>query len=233
MAYKASKSYGAGGERRGLINFRVHVDDKEFMNKMKSLGSEGQDELRKLINKMMQEARHESQEFLLDQKIHNRGQQGQTARAVQNVMTPNGDKNVYVQIAESLKVSDDALFVRLFSAPYPSGYLSQATGSRGGAKVALIHAGGAGAFNYAKNLPGIIQNSVYWYLKTGKKRGYTRKPKRGSATKGDVSFWPKSGDMRDKQHPGFKKVDFIEPAQQYMEKNFDKEAEQLIQRLVG
>jgi hypothetical protein len=203
------------------------------MQKMKSLGTEGQDELRKLINKMMQEARHESQEFLLDQKIHNRGQQGQTARAVQNVMTPNGDKNVYVQIAESLKVSDDALFVRLFSAPYPSGYLSQATGSRGGAKVALIHAGGAGAFNYAKNLPGIIQNSVYWYLKTGKKRGYTRKPKRGSATKGDVSFWPKSGDMRDKQHPGFKKVDFIEPAQQYMEKNFEEEAEMLIQRLVG
>lgn len=233
MAYKASKSYGAGGERRGYVNFRVHIDDSELINSLKALNAEGQDELRKLINKMMQKARVESQEFLLDQRIHDRGKRGPTARAVQNVMTPNGDKNVYVQIADSLKVSDDALFVRLFSAPYPSGYLSQATGSRGGAKLALIHAGGAGAFNYSKNLPGIIPNSVYWYLKTGKKRGYTRKPKSGTATKGDVSYWPKYGDMRDKQHPGFQKVDFIQPAQTYMEKNFQKEAEDLVQRLLG
>ena len=125
MAYKASKSYGAGGERRGYVNFRVHIDDSELMNALKALNAEGQDELRKLINKMMQKARVESQEFLLDQRIHDRGKRGPTARSVQNVMTPNGDKNVYVQIADSLKVSDDALFVRLFSAPYPSGYLSR------------------------------------------------------------------------------------------------------------
>ena len=231
--YKSSLQHGAGGERRGNVNFRVHMDDRQLMSKLKRLGAEGQDELRKLINEMMQKARVQSQEFLLDQKIHDRGTRGPTARSVQNVMTPKGDKNVYVQIAKSLKISDDALFVRLFSAPYPSGYLSQATGSRGGAKLALIHAGGVGAFNYAKNLPGIINSSVYWYAKTGKSRGYTRKPKRGTATKGDVSYWPKSGDMRDKQHPGFKKVDFLEPAQKYMEDNFEKEAEKLVRRLMG
>ncbi len=233
MVYKAGRQHGAGGERRGNVHFRVHMDDRQLMSKLKRLGAEGQDELRKLINEMMQKARVQSQEFLLDQKIHDRGTRGPTARSVQNVMTPNGDKNVYVQIAKSLKISDDALFVRLFSAPYPSGYLSQATGSRGGAKLALIHAGGVGAFNYAKNLPGIINNSVYWYAKTGKSKGYTRKPKAGTATKGNVSYWPTSGDMRDKQHPGFKKVDFLEPAQKYMEDNFEKEAKKLVTRLIG
>ena len=154
MAYKASKSYGSGGERRGNVNFRVHMDDRQLMSKLKRLGAEGQDELRKLINEMMQKARVQSQEFLLDQKIHDRGTRGPTARSVQNVMTPKGDKNVYVQIANSLKISDD------------------------------------------------------------------------------VSYWPKSGDMRDKQHPGFKKVDFLEPAQKYMEDNFEKEAKKLVEKLM-
>ena len=109
--YKSSLQHGAGGERRGNVNFRVHMDDRQLMNKLKRLGAEGQDELRKLINEMMQKARVQSQEFLLDQKIHDRGTRGPTARSVQNVMTPKGDKNVYVQIAKSLKISDDALFV--------------------------------------------------------------------------------------------------------------------------
>ena len=55
MAYKSSRKYGAGGERRGFVNFRVHVDDTELINAFKDIQSEGQDEeLRMLINRMMQ-----------------------------------------------------------------------------------------------------------------------------------------------------------------------------------
>ena len=32
------------GERRGYVNFRIHVDDSELMNSLKDIQSEGQDE---------------------------------------------------------------------------------------------------------------------------------------------------------------------------------------------
>ena len=112
MAYKASKSYGSRGERRGGVNFRIHYDDSELMNALKDIQSEGQDELRMMLNEMMRKAKTKSQEFLLDQRLSNGMKAGQAQGE-----TPNGDRNVYVRIAESLKISDDALFVRLFSAP--------------------------------------------------------------------------------------------------------------------
>jgi len=223
MAYKASRKYGAGGERRGFVNFRVHVDDTELINALKDIQSEGQDELRMLINQMMQKARKESEKFLMDQRLSN----GMKASAAKNP-TPNGDKNVYLRIAESLKISDDALFVRLFSAPYPSGYLTKAGGSRSGFKLAMAHSAGVGSFNYSANTPLIVNSSVSWFLKTGYAKGYTRMPKGNKwSKKGKYSFPPKR-DWRESQHPGFEQVDFIGVAQEYMEENFEEEASRFI-----
>lgn len=228
MAYKASKSYGAGGERRGSVNFRIHYDDSQLMNTLKDIMSEGQDELRMLLNQMMQKAKRESEKFLLDQRLSS----GTKASQAQGE-TPNGDKNVYVRIAESLRVSDDALFVRLFSKPYPSGYLTASGGSRSGFKLAMAHSAGVGSFNYSPNTPLIVNSSVAWFLKTGYSKGYTRMPdgrKPGGrwTKKGKYSFPPKT-DWRKKNHPGFEQVDFIGVAQEYMEENFEREAGSWVQ----
>jgi len=224
MAYKASKSYGSRGERRDSVNFRIHYDDSELMAALKDIQSEGQDELRMLLNEMMQKAKKESVKFLLDQRLSN----GMKAGSAQGE-TPNGDKNVYVQIANSLKVSDDALFVRLFSAPYPSGYLTKSGGSRGGFKLAMAHSKGVGAFNYSANTPLIVNSSVAWFMKTGKAKGYTRKPKGNKwSKKGKYSFPPKT-DWRDSTHPGFEQVDFIQAGQDYMEENFESEASRFVE----
>ncbi len=231
MAYKASKSYGAGGERRGNVNFRIHYDDSELMRALKEIQGEGQDELRMLLNQMMQKAKKVSQKFLLDQRLSN----GMKASQAQGE-TPNGDRNVYVQIAESLRVSDDPLFVRLFSAPYPSGYLTKGggKGSRAGFKLALAHSGGVGAFNYSGNTPLIVNSSVAWFLKTGYAKGYTRRPDGrrpgGRWTKKGKYSFPPSKDWRDGQHPGFEQVDFIGEAQEYMQENFEDEAKKFIER---
>lgn len=230
MVYKSARQYGAGGERRGYVNFRIHVDDSELMNSLKDIQSEGQDELRMLINRMMQKAKKESEDFLLDQRLSS----GVKAGQVQGE-TPNGDRNVYVRIAESLRISDDALFVRLFSKPYPSGYLTKGGGkaSRKGFKLAMAHSAGVGSFNYSSNTPLIVNSSVAWFLKTGYAKGYTRmpdgrKPNGGWTKKGKYSFPPKT-DWRDRQHPGFRQVDFIGVAQEYMEENFENEAERFVQ----
>ena len=232
MGYKASKSYGAKGERKGLINFRVHLDDRELMRALKQIQEEGQDELRKLMNEMMIEAKKASEKLLLDQQISARGTKGGAARGHRNSSTPSGDKSAYVRIAQSLKISDDPLFVRLFSAPYPSGYLSQGGKSRGGYKIAMLHAAGTGPFNYSKNTPTLIKSSLYWFLKTGKPMGFTRRPKKNRGRmhpNGDATFPPRSGDITDKQHPGFQKVDFIGAAQEYMDKNFEDRANKFIE----
>ena len=234
--YKASKSYGAGGERKGLVNFRVHMDDRELMQSLKSIQAEGQDELRKLMNEMMIEAKKESEKLLLDQQISARGSKGGAARGHKNTSTPHGDKSAYVRIAQSLKISDDAMFVRLFSAPYPSGYLSQGGKSRGGYKVAMLHAAGTGPFNYSKNTPTLIKSSLYWFLKTGKPMGFTRRPKRNQGRmhpNGDATFPPRSGSLTDKLHPGFQQVDFIGAAQEYMEENFDKRAKEFVKNYLN
>ena len=224
MAYKASRAYGAGGERRGYINFRVHVDDSELRRALSKIQSEGQDEVRKLINEMMIKAKKESEDFLLDQRIHNRGTEGPKAGQAR-VRTPFGDENAYVRIADSLKISDDALFVRLFSAPYPSGYLSEGGRSRSGFKVAMAHAAGVEAFNYSKNTPLLVKSSVYWFMKTGKAMGYTRRPTSGRLS---PQFSGPPQDWREKQHPGFQQVDFIGVAQDYMEEHFEDEAERMV-----
>lgn len=230
MAYKASKSYGAGGERRGNVNFRIHYDDSELMNSLKQIQGEGQDELRMLLNRMMQRAKKESQDFLLDQRLSD----GTKASRVAGE-TPNGDRNVYVRIAESLKISDDALFVRLFSAPYPSGYLTKGGGkaSRKGFKLALAHSGGVGSFNYASNLPLIVNSSVAFFFKTGYAKGYTRMPDgrrpNGRWVKSGKYAFPPKTDWRDRQHPGFEQVDFIGVAQEYMEEKFENEAQRFLQ----
>lgn len=227
MAYKASKSYGSRGERRGSINFRIHYDDSQLMKALKDIQSEGQDELRMLLNKMMQKAKKESEKFLLDQRLSN----GVKARQAKGA-TPNGDRNVYVRIAESLKVSDDPLFVRLFSAPYPSGYLTKGGRSRSGFKLALAHSAGVGSFDYSERTPLIVNSSVAWFLKTGKAKGYTRKPNSKKyerrATKSKFSLPPKK-DWRDSKHPGFKQVDFIGVAQDYMDENFEDEAAKFVE----
>jgi hypothetical protein len=230
MAYKASKSYGAGGERRGYVNFRVHYDDSKLISALKELMSEGQDELRMLLNKMMQKAKKESEKFLLDQRLSD----GTKASQAQGE-TPNGDRNVYVRIAESLKVSDDALFVRLFSKPYPSGYLTGGggKGSRAGFKLAMAHSAGVGSFNYSPNTPLIVNSSVAWFLRTGYAKGYTRNPDGrrpgGRWTKQGKYSFPPSADWRKKSHPGFEQVDFIGVAQEYMEDNFEGEAGRWLQ----
>ena len=230
MAYKASKSYGAGGERRGNVNFRIHYDDSELLSALKEIQGAGQDELRMLINRMMQKAKRESEKFLLDQRLSD----GTKASRVTGE-TPNGDRNVYVRIAESLKVSDDALFVRLFSAPYPSGYLTKGGGkaSRSGFKLALAHSGGVSSFNYASNLPLIVNSSVAFFFKTGYAKGYTRKPDgrrpNGRWTKTGKYAFPPTKDWRDGQHPGFEQVDFIGVAQDYMEEHFENEAARFVE----
>lgn len=224
MAYKASKSYGARGERRGSINFRIHYDDSELMAALKDIQSEGQDELRMLLNQMMQKAKKETQKFLLDQRLSN----GMKASQAQGA-TPNGDKNVYLRIAESLKVSDDPLFVRLFSAPYPSGYLTKGGKNRSGFKLAMAHSKGVGPFDYSDKLPPIIPSSVAWFLKTGHAKAWTRYPnKRFPVGKSRFGNPPKK-DMRERKHPGFEQVDFIGVAQDYMDENFDEEVEKFIQ----
>tara|TARA_R100000951_G_scaffold105500_1_gene99328 strand:- start:963 stop:1682 length:720 start_codon:yes stop_codon:yes gene_type:complete len=229
MAYKASKSYGSRGERKGSINFRIHYDDSELMRALKEIQGEGQDELRMLLNKMMQKAKKESEEFLLDQRLSN----GVKAGSVKGE-TPNGDRNVYVRIAESLRVSDDALFVRLFSKPYPSGYLTTGGKSRSGFKLAMAHSAGVGSFNYSANTPLIVKSSVSWFLKTGYAKGYTRRPDGrkpgGSWTKKGKYSFPPSKDWRDGQHPGFEQVDFIGVAQDYMEEHFEREAKAFVEQ---
>ena len=230
MAYKASKSYGAGGERRGYVNFRVHVDDSELMNALKDVQSEGQDELRMLINRMMQRAKKESEEFLLDQRLSD-GTKARDARGE----TPNGDRNAFVRIAESLRVSDDALFVRLFSKPYPSGYLTKGGGksSRKGFKLAMAYSAGVGAFDYAANLPLIVNSSVAFFLRTGYAKGYTRMPDgrrpNGRWSKEGKYAYPPKQDWRNRKHPGFEQADFIGVAQEFMEGNFEDMAERFIQ----
>ncbi len=230
MAYKASKSYGARGERRGGINFRIHYDDSELMKSLNEIQGAGQDELRMLINRMMRTAKKETESFLLDQRLSD----GTKASRIAGE-TPNGDRNVYVRIAESLRISDDALFVRLFSAPYPSGYLTKGGGkaSRKGFKLAFAHSGGVGAFNYASNLPLIVNSSVAFFFKTGYAKGYTRmpdgrRPKGRWSKDGKYAFPPKT-DWRDKQHPGFEQVDFIGVAQEYMEEHFEDEAGRFVE----
>ena len=224
MAYKASRSHGPRGERRGGINFRVHVDDSELQRALKDIQSEGQDEIRRLMNEMMIKAKKESEDFLLDQRISDRGTKGPKAGQARG-NTPNGDRNPYVRIAESLKISDDPLFVRLFSAPYPSGYLSQGGRSRSGFKVAMAHAAGVSPFNYSKNTPLLVKASVYWFLKTRKALGYTRRPTSGKLS---PQFSPPPEDWRDSQHPGFQQVDFIGVAQDYMEDNFEEMTQELL-----
>lgn len=228
MGYKAAKQHGARGERRGYVNFRVHVDDTELMRALKQVQEEGQDELRRLINRMMQKAKTESEEFLLDQRLSSGHKAGQLRGA-----TPNGDKNVYLRIAESLKVSDDALFVRLFSAPYPSGYLTKGGRSRNGFKLAMAHSGGVGPFNYSPNLPLIVKSSVGFFARTGFAKGYTRMPDGrrpgGRWAKDGPYAYPPKKDWRQTQHPGFEQVDFIGVAQDYMEENFEEMAQQFIQ----
>lgn len=228
MVYKSARQYGARGERRGYVNFRIHLDDSQLMEALKDIQSEGQDELRMLINKMMQKGKKETEKFLMDQRLSN-GMKASQAKGA----TPNGDKNVYLRIAESLKISDDALFVRLFSAPYPSGYLSKGGKSRSGFKLAMAHSAGVGPFNYATNLPLIIKSSVAWFQKTGKAKGFTRQPKNNRyprwAGRAMYSLPPRN-DMRKKQHPGFEQVDFIGVAQDYMEENFADEAEAFVKR---
>ena len=227
--YKASKSYGARGERRGGVNFRIHVDDSELMNSLKDIQSEGQDELRMLINRMMQKAKQESENFLLDQRLSD----GTKARNAQG-QTPNGDRNAFVRIAESLRISDDALFVRLFSKPYPSGYLTKGGGkaSRKGFKLAMAYSSGVGAFDYASNLPLIVNSSVAFFLRTGYAKGYTRmpdgrQPKGRWSKEGKYAFPPKQ-DWRERKHPGFEQTDFIGVAQDYMEGQFEDEAERFV-----
>ena len=224
MAYKASRSHGPRGERRGGINFRVHVDDSELQRALKDIQSEGQDEIRKMINEMMIKAKSEAEDFLLDQRISDRGTRGPRAGSARG-NTPNGDRNVYIRIAESLKISDDALFVRLFSAPYPSGYLSQGGRSRSGFKLAMAHSAGVSPFNYSKNTPLLVKSSVFWFLKTRKPLGYTRRPTSGKLS---PQFSPPPDDWRDNQHPGFQQVDFIGVAQDYMEDNFDERSEEFL-----
>lgn len=225
MAYKASKSYGARGERRGYANFRIHFDDRELMNALKDIQSEGQDELRMLLNNMMQKAKDETEEFLLDQRLSN----GKKARQMAGA-TPNGDRNAFVRIAESLKISDDPLFIRLFSAPYPSGYLTKGGKSRSGFKLAKAYSKGVGPFDYSDNLPLIIKSSVAWFAKTGFAKGWTRRPRNKKIPppgKGKYSFPPKV-DMRTRKHPGFEQVDFIGVAEDYMDENFEEEAEKFV-----
>ena len=232
MAYKSAKSYGARGERRGTVNFRIHVDDTELMNALKDIQSEGQDELRMLINKMMQKARKESVKFLLDQRLANGKKAGQVRGA-----TPNGDRNAFVRIAESLRVSDDALFVRLFSAPYPSGYLTKGGRSRSGFKLAMAYSAGVSPFDYADNLPLIVKSSVSFFTTTGFAKGYTRRPDgrqpKGRWAKDGKYAYPPTKDWRDGKHPGFEQVDFIGVAQDYMEENFEDEARQFVERYLA
>ena len=227
MVYKAAKRYGARGERRGFVNFRIHVDDSELKNSLKDIQSEGQDELRMLINQMMQEAKRESEKFLLNQRLSNGAKAGQVRGA-----TPSGDKNAFLRIAESLKISDDPLFVRLFSAPYPSGYLTKGGRNRTGFKLAMAYSAGVGPFDYAPNLPLIVKSSVGFFARTGFGKGYTRKPdgrrpKGRWSKEGKYAFPPKT-DWRDRGHPGFEQVDFIGVAQDFMEENFDDEAEKFV-----
>ena len=193
-----------------------------------SILHKGDDESKSKLSELMQKAKKETEDFLLDQRLSN----GVKARQAKGA-TPNGDRNVYVRIAESLKVSDDPLFVRLFSAPYPSGYLTKGGRGRSGFKLAMAHSKGVGAFNYSERTPLIVNSSVAWFLKTGKAKGYTRKPKnkryerRGAKAK--YSLPPKT-DWREKQHPGFEQVDFIGVAQDYMDENFEDEAKKFVER---
>lgn len=222
-----ARAYGARGETRGMLNFRVHMDDTQLIEALKDLQTEGQDELKKLIKEMMVEAKEVAEDLLLSQPISNNS--NTTARSVRGVNV-GGSENVYVRIADSLTISDDALFVRLFSAPYPGGYESKSR-PRAGGKLAQIHAGGAAPFNYARNLPKIVRSSVWFFLKTGYSSGYTRW-NRQMHTRHHAPISPDK-DWRNRMHPGFPRVDFISAAQDYMEQEFEERAKRFIKERMG
>ena len=66
-----ARAYGARGETRGMLNFRVHMDDTQLIEALKDLQTEGQDELKKLIKEMMVEAKEVAEDLLLSQPISN------------------------------------------------------------------------------------------------------------------------------------------------------------------
>jgi hypothetical protein len=227
----ARRSFGPRGETRGMLNFRVHMDDSQLLAAMAELQTEGQEELKRLMREMMEKAKMVAEEYLLEQRIHNRGTEGQQAQAVRGINV-DGSENVYVRIADSLRVTDDSLFVRLYSAPYPGGYESQSR-PRAGGKLAMIHAGGTGPFNYAPNLPKIVRSSVWFFLKSMYRSGYTRwSPQMHTKIHAPAKAGPE-GDWRNKMHPGFQAVDFITVAQDWMEENFEKEVERFLKERVG
>ena len=101
-----ARAYGARGETRGMLNFRVHMDDTQLIEALKDLQTEGQDELKKLIKEMMVEAKEVAEDLLLSQPISNNS--NTTARSVRGVNV-GGSENVYVRIADSLTISDDGI----------------------------------------------------------------------------------------------------------------------------
>jgi hypothetical protein len=232
--------FGARGETQGPIRFRVNIRDDELIRAIHDFQTEGQDDLRDIIREMMHLAREESQDLLLSQRLGS-NKDGPAAGSVAGT-TNDGSKNAYVEIAESLKITDDPLWVRLYSDPYPGGF----TGSRGG-KVAMYYAAGTSQFPYSKKTPLFVKSSIYWLLRTGRKKdatGYPGAPgnvnlrawwaitkdKRGK-NKHPVHFRKES--WRNKEHPGFERIDFISAAQEYMEENFEARVAQYLRERQG
>jgi hypothetical protein len=218
----------------------VNIRDDELINAIHDFQTEGQDDLRNLIREMMHLAREESRDLLLSQRLGS-DKDGPNAGAVAGV-TNDGSVNAYVEIADSLKISDDALWVRLFSDPYPGGF----QGSRGG-KVAMYYAAGTSQFPYSRKTPLFVKSSIYWYLRTGRKKDATGYP----GAPGNVNlraWWAITKDnknrnkfpvhfrtdsWRNKNHPGFERVDFISVAQEYMEQNFEERVDQYLRDRQG
>lgn len=183
------------GTRRGNMYFRVDVDDTELQEALRYIQREGDDIIRDYMRAALRVAAHEAREFLLDQEIND---EGTTARQVQGVRV-GSSKNVYVKLAENLRITTRGNRSSLISRPYPTGLI----GSRGG-KLAQIHSAGKGPFDYSPNTPSFVTSSINWYLKKGQKQQEFSAP------------------MKGKKHPGFKRVDYIGVAEEeFMEMAMD------------
>lgn len=164
----------------GKTGFRVYVDDTELRDALDFVKREGDETIREYMRQALRVGAAKAREFLLEQKVDN----DKTAAQVKGVRV-GSSKNVYVKLAENLRVSSVGDRTSIISRPYPTGLI----GSRGG-KLAHIHAGGTGPFPYSENTPYFVKSSIAWYLKTRSIQGPFVAPLR-------------------QMHPGFRKVDYI------------------------
>tara|TARA_R100001230_G_C5680779_1_gene187700 strand:- start:1158 stop:1994 length:837 start_codon:yes stop_codon:yes gene_type:complete len=192
--------------RQGLLRFTVDFNSRELEMSLGRMAQEGQDVLTRFSVLALRRAMKETQELLLEQEIGD----GRTARDVRNDAVA-GSKNIYVRLAESLRVTSSNNRARIYSAPYPTGYVSQSR--PGKVKLARIHAGGLDEFPYSENLPMYVKSSIR-YAAFDRANNPTARGRTHAQT---------SGMKMAEEHPGFSKTDFLGYAERVYADIFNEE----------